>query len=90
MYICTYTHISTCVFVHMYTHTYEYMYTCIHIHMYMSCLLGQVRFWGVVFSRPSGIEFGRSRPGEGSSGKRGVVRGVGQERLGPSYGRYLP
>jgi hypothetical protein len=35
----------------------------------------------------SGIEFGRSRTCEGSSGgmKRGVVSGVGQERLGPSY-----
>jgi hypothetical protein len=36
----------------------------------------------------SGIEFGRSRTGEGSSGggrKKVVVRGVGQERLGPSY-----
>jgi len=33
----------------------------------------------------SGIEFGRSRTGEGSSGgrKKGVVSGVGQERLGP-------
>jgi hypothetical protein len=35
----------------------------------------------------SGIEFGRSRTGEGSSGgrKKDVVFGVGQERLGPSY-----
>jgi hypothetical protein len=35
----------------------------------------------------SGIEFGRSRTGKGSSGgrKKGVVWGVGQERLGPSY-----
>ena len=67
MYICTYTHISTCVYVHMNTHIYENMYICIHIHMYMSCLLGQVRFGGVVFLLHSGIEFGRSRPGEGSS-----------------------
>ena len=67
MYICTYTHISTCVYVHMYTHTYEYMYICTHIHMYMSCLRGQVRLGGVVLSLHSGIEFLRSRPGEGSS-----------------------
>ena len=35
----------------------------------------------------SGIEFGRSKTGKGSSGgrKKGVVCGVGQERLGPSY-----
>ncbi len=35
----------------------------------------------------SGIEFGRSRTGKESSGgkKKGVVRGVGQELLGPSY-----
>ena len=35
----------------------------------------------------SGVELWRSRTGKGSSGgrKKGVVRGVGQERLGPSY-----
>jgi hypothetical protein len=40
-----------------------------------------------VYEDGSGIEFGRSRTGEGSSGggKKGVVSGVGQERLGPSY-----
>ena len=55
--------------------------------MSSSCLPGQVRFGGGGSSLHSGIEFGRSRTGEGSSGgrKKGVVGGVGQERLGPSY-----
>jgi hypothetical protein len=44
--------------------------------MSSSCLLGQVRFGGGGSFLQSGIEFGRSRTGEGSSGgkKRGVVR----------------
>ena len=44
--------------------------------MSSSCLQGQVRFGGGGFSSlHSGIEFGRSRSGEGSSGgrKKGVV-----------------
>jgi hypothetical protein len=55
--------------------------------MSSSCLQGQVLFGGGGSSLHSGIEFGRSRTGEGSSGgrKKGVVGGVGQERLGPSF-----
>ena len=55
--------------------------------MSSSSLRGPVRFGECGSSLHSGIEFGRSRTSEGSSGgrKRGVVRGVGQERLGPSY-----
>jgi hypothetical protein len=43
--------------------------------MSSSRLLGQVRFGGDVSSLHSGIEFGRRRTGEGSSGGRqkGVV-----------------
>jgi hypothetical protein len=46
--------------------------------------------WGggvVLASLHCGIEFGWSRTGEGPSmgRKKGVVRGVGQELLGPSY-----
>jgi hypothetical protein len=43
--------------------------------MSSSCLRGQVRFGGEGSSLHPGIEFGRSRTGEGSSGgrKRGVV-----------------
>jgi hypothetical protein len=43
--------------------------------MSSSCLQGQVRFGGGGSSPHSGIEFGWSRTGEGSSGgrKRGVV-----------------
>jgi hypothetical protein len=46
-----------------------------------------VLFGGGVSSLHSGIEFGRRRTSEGSSGgrRKGVVWGVGQERLGPSY-----
>jgi hypothetical protein len=53
----------------------------------LCCLQGQVLFGGGGSSLHSGIEFGRSRTCEGSSGgrKRGVVLGVGQEWLGPSY-----
>ena len=42
---------------------------------------------GGVSSLHSGVEFGRRRTSEGSSGgrKKEVVYRVGQERLGPSY-----
>ncbi len=52
--------------------------------MSSSCLQGQVRFWGGVSSPHSGIEFGWSRTGEGSSRGRKKGAGVGYVPSVPS------
>jgi hypothetical protein len=54
--------------------------------MSSSCLQGQVRFGGGSSSLYSGIEFGRSRTGEGSSGGEEEGDGV---RSGPGAARTI-
>jgi hypothetical protein len=67
---------------------------CVIVYVQFSSVgawIGQVWFRGGGSSLHSGIEFGRSRNGKGSSGgrKKGVVSGVGKDLLGPSYSGFL-
>ena len=66
-----------------FAHWMGFVWSC----MSNCCLQGQVQLGEGGSSFHSGIEFGRSRTCGGSSGgrKKGVVWGVGQELLGPSY-----